>query len=955
MKILLLFLVLFNVGKSIELHASAIQRVETITVQCGQGRKCTNFRNKIEQEISTKDSLEIIINKIKYLLIDPSVHTFEYFFSKEKQSNLILKISFRKVVKEVLFTTDLNISEQRLKLLMPLKKFSYYGEQLVIDSQDVINKFLIDSGYGDNKIRLHETIDEESVILNYNLISGKKIKVEKVNLIMDSKITDYSLRSVFNNLDGEKWSKVSFNIFLEKLSNELFKNGYFFSKINVDKKINPISGNITINVMINHGVRYNFSFYGNKKINRLELIENTRREIRNNLGEFSSELIKSGIISLYEAKGIYNTETSFYTRKGTTKSGHNFINFYFEIKEGSKILVKDIIFNGNNILKLKYLEKLYTKHSTELASTGHFDRKYLDSFINILKEEYLKVGIMFPNITIKTEVTEPHSRKVFFEITEKNQTILRSFKLNLPNSLVESEIFLLINNKVGQPLNVVSLEKDFNTVLGKVKEQGYYFAKIININSNSIISYSENNQYADINLDINVKRIITYNDLKIMGNIKTKDKVIRREVKLNKNDVITPDIINTIKSNLLNLGLFTQVRVSPFIIKRFKDRAVSNLIIQLKEKDFGEIKIAPGYRTDLGYKISSRVNYNNINGESNTAGIKLQFNKRDDLSDLDERRREENKKLIEMDGRLEFSMPYLFNRSINFDSVISGSRKRFNSFDAEIIQTSLSLSKYFNKNYNFSLKYQLENIKQYDASKETDNGYFRIGGITPTISADFRDSMINPRNGSFFSLSCEYAGPLLFSMNNDNIKINFIKLVSRNKVYFSWSNWMLAISASLGYQKNLARDYIYDSNGNPIYNINNDHQTSGYIPSVKVFRLDGVDIIRGFTDDEANILSNGEDIDDLIIQDKAMFTNVKIEPRYFLDDSIAIGIFLDAGRIFLDSYVPANLRTSIGASLKLLTPVGALNFDYGIKTNRNHDAEGRKDSFGRFNLSIGFF
>ena len=192
-------------------------------------------------------------------------------------------------------------------------------------------------------------------------------------------------------------------------------------------------------------------------------------------------------------------------------------------------------------------------------------------------------------------------------------------------------------------------------------------------------------------------------------------------------------------------------------------------------------------------------------------------------------------------------------------------------------------------------------------------------------------------------------------MNNDNIKINFIKLVSRNKIYFSWYNWMLAISASFGYQKNLSRDYIYDSNGNPVYNINNDHQTSGYIPSVKVFRLDGVDIIRGFTDDEANILSNGEDIDDLIIQDKAMFTNIKVEPRYFLDDSIAIGIFMDAGRIFLDSYVPTKLRTSIGASLKLITPVGALNFDYGIKTNRTNDATGNKESFGRFNLSIGFF
>jgi len=901
MKILLLFVVLFNIGEAIELHAATIQKVNSITVKCRQSRKCINFKNKIKEEVSTTDPFKIIINKIKYLLIDPSVHTFKYYFSKHKQSNLILEISFRKVVKEVLFTTDLNISEQRLKLLIPLKKFSYYGQQLNIDSQKVIGKYLIDNGYGDNIIKLHKKTDEDSVILNYQLSSGKKIKIEEVKLIMNEKITDYSLNSIFNELNGEKWSKVSFNIFLEKLSSDLFENGYFFSRINVDKKVNSKTGNIIIKVIIEHGVRYNFSFHGNKKISRTELIENIRREIRNNLGEFSPELVRSGIKSLYENKGIYNTETSFYTQEGITRAGYKFINFYFDINEGLKILVKEIVFKGNKVLTLKYLEDLYKKHASELASTGHFDEKYFKSFVNILKEEYLKVGVMFPEIIMNSVMITSQTRKVVIEIIEKQQTTLRSFKLNLPHLLNESEVFSLIDNKVGQPLNIVSLEKDFNTILGRVKGQGFYFAKINNINSNSIVSYSENNQFADINLKINSKKIVTYNDLKIIGNTKTQYKVIRREIKLKKNDVITPKIINTIRSKLLNLGLFTQVQVSPFIIKRLKDKAVSNLIIQLKEKDFGEIKIAPGYRTDLGYKISSRINYNNINGENDTAGIKLQFNKRDDLSDLDERRRADNKKVIEMDGRLEFSMPYLFNRSINFDSVISGSRKRFNSFDAEIVQTSLSLSKYFYKNYNFSLKYQLENIKQYDASKETDNGYFRIGGITPTISIDFRDSMINPRNGSLFSLSCEYAGPLLFSMNNENIEINFIKLVSRNKMYFSWNNWMLAISASFGYQKNLARDYVYDSDGNPIYNINDEHQTSGYIPSVKVFRLDGVDIIRGFTDDEANILSNGEDIDDLIIQDKAMFTNIKIEPRYFLDDTVAIGVFWDAGRIFLDS------------------------------------------------------
>ena len=91
-----------------------------------------------------------------------------------------------------------------------------------------------------------------------------------------------------------------------------------------------------------------------------------------------------------------------------------------------------------------------------------------------------------------------------------------------------------------------------------------------------------------------------------------------------------------------------------------------------------------------------------------------------------------------------------------------------------------------------------------------------------------------------------------------------------------------------------------------------------------------------------------------MIRDQAFFSNFKIEQRYYNSKSTVIGLFLDGGRVFVDHFVPLKVRTSIGISYKYLTPVGSLNFEYGIKIKR-HRYNARRDSFGRFNLTIGSF
>jgi outer membrane protein insertion porin family len=102
-------------------------------------------------------------------------------------------------------------------------------------------------------------------------------------------------------------------------------------------------------------------------------------------------------------------------------------------------------------------------------------------------------------------------------------------------------------------------------------------------------------------------------------------------------------------------------------------------------------------------------------------------------------------------------------------------------------------------------------------------------------------------------------------------------------------------------------------------------------------------------------LPNGQDISEVRIDNRAYLALVKIEPRYMINDALIGGVFYDAGRVFVNDVNLGDLRDSVGVTFKILTPVGTLDFDYGIKLLRNKDDKGRLEDPGRFHVSIGFF
>lgn len=785
---------------------------------------------------------------------------------------------------------------------------------------------------------------------------GMLTRIEWANPAMKKRFNGY-----FKDIVKKPYDNLTLKIQVDLITRELFSAGYFGAVVKPEMK--GSDQNIVVRMTIELKERINFEFLGNQIFSHQELRAKLLDKIRNEFGKVDVKALADFISDEYENAGFYQTKVTFYQNQGLDVEKVKNTNYHFVIDEGVKISVQEVTYRGNSFFKVEEIKAIFQKNATSLAKGGFYDKKYYDEFSDILKKEYLSRGFVFIEVSKPRVVTDDENDSVAIEygITEKQQVILKNISFPKVSGELAAKAKTALINKEGSPINIIELENDLRKMVVYFQNEGYYFATIANLNADTLLVYDKSYATVDLRPDIILDRKICYNEAIINGNVHTNSLVINREVELKPGELITPAKIENLRQKLSGLNLFSSLRITPYMMYESEESTCpkTNLVIQVKEKDFGLIEVAPGYRTDLGAKLSTGVTYNNLNGMNRSVSLRLQGNRRFNLDGFDDRRKLEDKDLTEYSAKASFTEPYVFHNflktQLEFELSSTFQRIRFASFDADIFRLSPQFSKNFTRNFSGSVKYQFERIVQFDATNLKDNDNFSIGGITPSITWDLRDDAINPKKGVFFTLSSEWANSNFGSMKEKDLEVNFVKVISRNRFYYPLGDFVIALSLAAGYQKNFAEEILKDSNGNVIINANGLPKTRGYIPSIKVFRLDGYDEIRGYDESEINRLMDGTEIDDVIVQKEAYFTALKFEPRYSLTDTVKLGVFFDAGRVFVNDFQPMKLRTSVGAGVKYVTPVGSLDLDYGFKLQRKTYANTSRDSVGRLHLSIGFF
>ena len=917
---------------------AAIVQVQNFFLNCKEIGPCPNLEARFENmqvNYSSQEKLMEILEEVK-----KSLSEYEISYRVALSGGIAkVYVTFTPLTRIGEFSIEVKNNINLSKFSMP-RKGDRFSEKDIEALRDDLKELLKIKGYKRPKIKVEKTLKDYRFFIHISVDAGSLKKIKRVEVIAEKDSLELIIPR-FENFKNELWDKSSFDIKLEDIVTSYQNEGYYLFTLKVIKIKEELANLVIPVVSVNFGPRLGFDIKGNKTLSRLEIV-NKLKEMFNSHGKEVSKLqIRRWIQELYFEKSVYHSKVLI-TDRIIFLGRRELRNYFINIQEGHRYSIERISFDGVKEFTEGELRDYFKSQGNRLIRRGYLDENYTKDFVEDLKKYYLKKGFIFVKIIgpkIRKDM-ENKLAKIFYHIVEGRQVYWKRFDLvGVPDD-VKNLVIKGIKNGEEAPVNLVDLRSDIQKIENNLREQGYFFVKILNKNSTNVIQYSKDYSSATLNLRIYLGKIVRFNDVVIVGLKHTHRKVIEREVFLNKSEKITPSKIQKLRARILKLGLFRSISLSPFFDDNSKEEA--NILISVVERKFGFLEFAPGFRSDVGLKFSTAVGYNNLFGQNHSIIFKSQVNQRLDFSSFDERRRQNKKKNLEYKVSLSYDWPYFIFLPIEMSTIFSFFKKKFRSFDADITRGSFTLSRVWADWFSTTIRYRIENNKQFDTTDSDDAGNFSVGSLMPGLTLDFRNHSIHPSSGAIFNLSAELTRPYLGSQDG-NKDISYNKIISRNAFYFPLErNMVLAFSFMMGVQKNLSREIP--------------------IPSIKVFRLSGIDRVRGFSSNEINRLDlEGRDfpnIDNIDVLDKIYFVNFKLEPRYNFSDTFVLAPFVDAGRIMLDTYRPLDLRGSVGLSLKFVTPVGILNFDYGIKMKRNRFRDGTrevKDDFGRFHLTLGFF
>jgi len=748
-------------------------------------------------------------------------------------------------------------------------------------------------------------------VLHYHFSLGAPLKLSKVEVVSKTENLAPELRQkllqVVELRPNELLDRDRLKEMKRSIEVALLSQNFIDSKV-VDIQTEVLGDNSFKAIFIvDLGQRVIFSVLGNEYFSRNELASVISDQRAVGLGRDYVSVLMNRLSDHYLEYGFRSVEITPYTFESSKNEPRKVV---FEIKEGPRVLIHQIIFDGQEIFTSKELESVFFSNASDRIQARIYNEKMVESAAQMMVEELKKKGFLSAKlIAIKTSEAGKNKVNIRVFINEGIQTTVQSIEFN-GNHVFPSEVLKQsMGMREDQPLSLAKLEEGLERIKKEYRNLGYLDAKILNESSGLLITYSERNQFAFLSVEIEEGTQWFYSQLKIFGTDKTQNKVIEREIQLQAGGPISESKLLETEDRLRRLGIFNQVTIE--LVPSAQGQQYKDLKVSVSEDVPGNVGFGAGVRNDLGLRLFGEMTYANLWGLNHAWVINLSAN-----------HRWSNFRFIEFSAQTGYIWPWFTLGETTFRPNLSAERTQYLQFDAETYAFTASFERMLLKSPKLSgtLTYTLEQVRQFDAVDTTQNQQIRIGSITPQLRLDLRDHPLTPKRGFFALASFEYANSAFGSQTNP-LPVNYGRFQSRNDFYFDFIPhvvWYTSIRG--GWLKNFA------------------HSTGSTfsIPLIKQFALGGVSSMRGYLEQEINVQANDPQ---RRVQNFMTYVNYRTQFDFYATQNLSFGPFLDAGNLNVDQLVLGALQYGTGLGLRYMTPVGPVNFDWGFKLFPKNVAE----------------
>lgn len=566
----------------------------------------------------------------------------------------------------------------------------------------------------------------------------------------------------------------------EQISNAIKKLGEVELFSEIDFYINRIEGDsIYLELNLNELPKLReVKITGVKKSKREGLIKDNSLTVGKIVNENLITTTKNYIENKYKKDGFYNTKVNIVTTPDTTSG--NEVKMLVSIDRGDKVKVRTIEFEGNEKFTDSKLRKAMSntkqKNFIRVFKRSKFIRDKYEEDLKSIADKYKENGYRDARITSDTVMynKEKNSIDIKINLVEGKKYYFGDIKF-LGNSVYPDQgLRNLLGIKKGDVYNGVLLEKriadktkpDANDITNLYQNNGYLFSQI------NAVEVRTANDTIDFEIRIMEGPLAYFNKITVVGNDKTNDKVIYRELRTKPGEKYSKeDLIRTIRE-IGTLGFFDPEAIDP----KFKnvDPSAGTVDIEwnLVEKGSSQIELQGGYGGG-GFIGTLGLSFNNFS-------MRNIFNKKAyqpvPMGDG-------QKVALRLQGStyfqtysLSFSEPWFGGKKpVSFNTSFSYSKQFLNNFSTNsvdrsrsfnIISLSVGLSKRLTVPDNDSYLSQALSFQYYDLNNYN-TGLFTFGdgsarnfaytvGFTHTNKGS---NPIYPTYGSEFSISAKVTPP----------------------------------------------------------------------------------------------------------------------------------------------------------------------------------------------------
>lgn len=601
----------------------------------------------------------------------------------------------------------------------------------------------------------------------------------------------------------------------------------------------------------------------------------------------------------YISRGFYAMEVA----TTVTPLDRNRVGINFNIVEGEVAKIRQIRVVGNAAFSEKELLREFSITTPGLLTwytkSDQYSKQKLAGDLETLRSFYLNRGYLeFAVDSTQVSIT-PDKRDIYItvNVTEGPKYTVSEIKMAGEMLVPEEELRKLIQLKPGEVFSRQRLTESTKAMSDRLGNEGYAFANI-----NAAPELNKEKQEVAFTFFVDPGRRVYVRRVNITGNTKTRDEVVRRELRQLEGAWYSGDNINESKRRLDLTGFFKETSVETPAVAGTTDQVDINFNVE--EQPTGAVLLGAGFSSSDGIVLSGSVQQNNFLGTGNSVAVAV------------------NSGSVNTLYSFSFTDPFW---------TVDGISRGFDLFKRDVDSSNLNVGQFSSStlgaNFRLGVPVTAKDTIQLGLGVEkTDVDVFNDSPqrfisfvdefgrsnlsvpLTVGWARDTRDSALVPTSGTVQRASAEWATPV-----GD---LEYYKLSYAHRIFYP-----------------LTRDFTLTLNGEAGFG---DGIGGQPLPFFKNFFVGGIASVRGF---ETASIGPRDTNDDALGGDMMLLGGAEVlfpVPGLRSDKSARLSVFLDSG------YVSGNggtgnadgVRFSTGVGMTWLSPLGPLRFGLGFPINK---------------------